>query len=74
MLAFFDKLRLARSFDERVQIWRELEQYWLLEQVYVVPGAGSTSTVPYRSYVKGMVIPAEGIMNDTEFTTVWLDK
>ena len=74
VLAFFDKLRLARSLDERIQIWRELEEYWLVDQVYNVPGGGSISTVPYQSYVKGMVIPAEGIMNDTEFTTVWLDK
>ena len=45
-----------------------------MDQVYNVPGGGTISTVPYQSYVKGMVIPAEGIMNDTEFTTVWLDK
>ncbi|MBI4199211.1 MAG: hypothetical protein HY535_01885 [Chloroflexi bacterium] len=30
--------------------------------------------VPYRTYVKGLVIPPEDGHTHTDFATVWLDK
>jgi hypothetical protein len=46
----------------------------LLDQVHWVPFVGGLSIVPYRSYVKGVIVPGEGIMNYTDFATVWLEK
>jgi ABC-type transport system substrate-binding protein len=71
---FFDRLRRASTTEERVKIWRELERYILLEQVYLLQSSQTVAVVPYRSYVKGLVIPLENDQNDTDFATVWLDK
>ena len=56
----YDRLRLATTRVQRVAIWRELERYIVEEQAYVVPIAGTLQVVPYRTYVKGLVIPPRG--------------
>ena len=71
--AYFRDLRAARLPDRRLEIWRELERYLLDEQVYLVPIAATMQVVPYRSYVKGLVIPPEDGHTHTDFATVWLD-
>ena len=71
---YYDRLRNAVTEAERIKIWRELERYILLEKVYVVSMGTSKSIVPFRSYVKGKTVPTEGVMNDWDFTTVWLDR
>jgi ABC-type transport system substrate-binding protein len=71
---FFDRLRTATNFEERVKIHRELERYMLLDQVYLVQTHQTIGVVAYRSYVKGLVVPLENDQNDTDFATVWLDK
>jgi peptide/nickel transport system substrate-binding protein len=71
---YFRRLSSATSYDQRVRTWREFERYFLQEQWYAAPVGGSTSVVPYRSYVKGVVIPPERVQEYLEFATVWLDK
>ena len=72
---FFERLRaVPHSVDQRVQIYRELEQYLLVEKVYQVPLFGELSVVPYRSYVKGVLVPHESLYNYNDRTGVWLDK
>ena len=70
----YNRLRLATTRAQRVAIWRELERYIVDEQAYVVPIAGTLQVVPYRSYVKGLVIPPEDGHTHTDFATVWLDR
>ena len=45
-----------------------------MEQTYIVPIAESINVVPYRSYVKGLVIPTEDGHTNTDFTTVRLER
>ena len=70
----YDTLRKARTHAQRVRAWREIERYVILEQVYVIPIAGTLQVVPYRSYVKGVIIPPEDGHTHTDFATVWLDR
>ena len=70
----YDLLRVARTSRQRVTAWRNLETYIIREQAYVVPIAGTIQVVPYRTYVKGLVIPPEDGHTHTDFATVWLDK
>ena len=70
----YEALRAARTHRQRVTAWRELERYVVRDQTYVVPIAGSVQVVPYRTYVKGLVIPPEDGHTNTDFATVWLDR
>ena len=70
----YDRLRLARTRAQRVTAWRDIERYIILEQAYVIPIAGTVQVVPYRTYVKGLVIPPEDGHTHTDFATVWLDE
>ena len=70
----YRRLRDALTFDQRVALWREIERYLFVEQTYVIPIAESLNVVPYRTYVKGLVIPPEDKHTHTDFATVWLDK
>jgi peptide/nickel transport system substrate-binding protein len=72
---FVQQLRGAvTSYDQRVGIYRQLERYILLDQVYEIVQARQLSVIPYRSYVKGLWIPREHLYNLNDFATVWLDK
>ena len=71
---YFDRLKATSVLEERIAIWQEFERYWLTEQYYAVPIAGSLATIPYRSWVKGRIHPPEQIMAYLDFATVWLDK
>ena len=70
----FDRLNRATKLEERVQIWRAIERYLIVDQIYAVPLAGSYNVVPYRSYVKGQPIPPERILEYLDFATAWLDR
>ena len=70
----YQRLRATRTQRQRVAAWRELESYIVREQTYVAPIAGTVQVVPYRTYVKGLVIPPEDGHTHTDFATVWLDK
>ncbi|MEE9286156.1 MAG: ABC transporter substrate-binding protein, partial [Dehalococcoidia bacterium] len=70
---FFRQLRQALTLPQRVDIWRRLERYIFAEQAYIVPIAVRIEVIPYRTYVRGLVIPPEDDHTHTDFTTVWLD-
>ena len=70
----YRRLREALTFDQRVLLWREIERYIFAEQSYIIPIAESINVVPYRTYVKGLVIPTEDGHTNTDFATVWLDN
>ena len=67
-------LRDALTFERRVEAWRAIERYLFVEQTYIIPIGESINVVPYRVYVKGLVIPTEDAHTHTDFATVWLDK
>ena len=71
---FMDRIKGSTSFEERVRIWRELEDYMILEHVYLAPISSRVSLTPYRTYVKGLPVPAENTQSLLDFATVWLDK
>ena len=70
----YQQLRDALTYESRVVRWREIEKYLFVEQTYIIPIAESINVVPYRSYVKGLIIPMEDGHTHTDFATVWLDK
>ncbi len=72
--ALYGSLRGTRTHRQRVAAWRTLESYVVREQTYVVPIAGTVQVVPYRTYVKGLVIPPEDGHTHTDFATVWLSR
>jgi ABC-type transport system substrate-binding protein len=69
----YRRLREALSFSQRQVLWREIERYLFVEMTYVIPIAESIDIVPYRTYVKGLVIPVEDAHTHTDLATVWLD-
>lgn len=69
----YQRLRQATPVDLRMSIWRELEDRLLVDQVYIIPIAATLQIVPYRSYVKGLVVPPEDGHTHTDFAMVWLD-
>ena len=72
--ALFRRLKGATIDSDRVVTWRELEHYIYVEQTYIVPIAEIIQVIPYRSYVKGLVIPPEDGHTHTDFATVWLER
>jgi peptide/nickel transport system substrate-binding protein len=71
---FYAQLHQATSMDQRVQIWRALEKYLIVEQVYFVGLPARTRVIPYRSYVKGLFPPPENQYHNLDFASVWMDK
>ncbi len=71
---FFRRFDAARTLEQRQQIYRELERYILVEQVYSIPLFDEVFAFPYRSYVKGLMNPPEDVNHNLDFVTVWLDK
>jgi len=67
-------LREALTFERRVEAWRAIERYLFVERTYIIPIAESINVVPYRAWVKGLVIPTEDAHTNTDFATVWLDN
>ena len=66
-------LKNATSLEQRIRLWREIEEYLFYEMTYIVPVAESISVVPYRSHVKGLAVPIEDAHTHTDFATVWLE-
>jgi peptide/nickel transport system substrate-binding protein len=71
---FFRRLNSTTSLEERVKIWRDMERYVVTEQFYYVPMAAPDSIIPYRSHVKGVVVPPERIPEYLDFATLWIDR
>jgi peptide/nickel transport system substrate-binding protein len=74
VIEYFTRLKATTSFEERVRVWRELERYYMLDRVYQIALFGHVAVIPYRSYVKGMYVSQESVLNNLEFATVWLDR
>ena len=70
----FERLKRARSVEERIQINQEVEKLTLLDQAYMIPLFGTRAVIAYRSYVKGLIPAPDGIENNNTWATVWLDK
>ena len=67
-------LREATLPERRLGIWRQLQEYIFVEQTYIVAISEAIYVAPYRSYVKGLVIPPEDGHSNTDFATVWIDQ
>jgi peptide/nickel transport system substrate-binding protein len=74
LVQMFDQLRTTTDLNQRLKLWREIERYYMLEQAYEVSLYGDLSVIPFRNYVKGVIVPSENNQNDTDYATVWLDK
>ncbi len=72
--ALYYELDYATSLEQRIRLWRGIEEYLFFEMTYIVPIAESISVVAYRSYVKGLAIPTEDAHANTDFSTVWLGE
>lgn len=70
----FAQLNKTGEMAERQRIYREIERYFLVEQVYAVETFESYSVIPYRSHVKGLFIPQDTVPANVDYATVWLDK
>ncbi len=70
----YANLRNAITPDSRVELWRAIERYMFVDRTYIVPIAESVNVLPYRSYVRGVVVPMEDGHTHTDFATVWLDR
>jgi len=57
-----------------VKIWRELERYLVLDQVYGIPTEGQWAVVAHRTHFKGFYIPKRNRANNMDFALAWLDK
>ena len=71
---YYRLLQEASTIERRIEVWRQLQEYLFVEQTYVISIAEAIYIVPYRTYVKGLAIPAEDAHTHTDFATVWLDK
>ncbi len=72
---FFKQLRAAHgNLEQRIKIWREMERYLVLDQVLAVPTWTELAVIPYRTYLKGLWIPAHELSSNMDMATVWLDR
>ncbi|MBI4234048.1 MAG: ABC transporter substrate-binding protein [Chloroflexi bacterium] len=67
---------IANAMDpvEYQRLSRELEQYMVFDQAYIWSLWWELAVQGYRSYVKGVDIPAVRGQHNNTFDTVWLDK
>jgi ABC-type transport system substrate-binding protein len=71
---YFEELHTSVDLQKRIEVFRELERYVILEQVYNIPLLGELAVTPYRSYVKGYLPPAGDVNNNYNHARTWLDK
>ena len=70
----FAELTAARDAEARNKAAHAIEEYVLLENVYVIPIKNNVDVFGYRDYVKGMNVPKADWGNNTDFSTIWLEK
>ena len=71
---FFVRLAAAPTIEERIEIAREMEQYFAVENVYSAPLYTENTHTVVRDYVKGIQVPVDNYRRNLDFATVWLDK
>lgn len=57
----------------RAALW-EAERYFLLEQAYAAPFLREEVVAPYRTYLKGSIVPGYQAGDNTDRATDWIDK
>ncbi len=62
------------DLEQRIKLWRELERYLVLDQALAPPTFIRLTSYAYRTYVKGVYVQKQGIGNNLDRATVWLDK
>ena len=67
-------LKESLTLEHRIEIWRDIERYLFKDKTYIIPIAEYINVIPYRTYVKGLAIPAEDAHANTDFSTVWMEK
>jgi peptide/nickel transport system substrate-binding protein len=70
----YQQLDAATSMDARVQVWRTLEKYYLIDQAYLIPVDAQIWVVPYRSYVQGLYPSEQAMYQNLDFARISLDK
>ena len=71
---FFVRLAAAATIEERVDIAREMEQYFAVEHVYSAPLYTENTHTVVRDYIKGIQVPVDNYRRNLDFATVWTDK
>ncbi len=71
---FFVRLAAAATVEERVDIAREMEQYYAVEHVYSAPLYTENTHTVVRDYIKGIQVPVDNYRRNLDFATVWTDK
>ncbi len=72
--SLYKLLKESLTLERRVEIWRDMERYLFKDKTYIIPIAEYINVIPYRTYVKGLAIPAEDAHANTDFSTVWMEK
>lgn len=70
---YYSNLRDATTYNRRIDVWYQLQQYIYLTQTYVIPIAEITYIQAFREYVHGLIIPPEDGHTFTDYATVWLE-
>jgi ABC-type transport system substrate-binding protein len=70
---YFRTIGIAPDLQTRVRLWREFERYYLVEKAYIIPLSSQLSVVPFRSHVTGVPVAPEGVTQNVDMATVWLD-
>ena len=71
---FFVRLAAAPTIEERIEIAREMEQYFAVENVYSAPLYTENTHTVVRDYVRGIQVPVDNYRRNLDFATVWLDQ
>jgi peptide/nickel transport system substrate-binding protein len=75
VIDLFDQMKAVLPDEGRIKaIYSQIQRHMILDQPYVVPTFSQLYEIPYRSYVQGVVPPAENTYHNLDFATVWLDK
>jgi len=71
---FFDRLSAAKNVQDEAKIAQEMERYVAFDKVYGAWLFTEDGHQAYRSYVKGVAIPADNYRRGLSYERVWLHK
>ena len=71
---FLEIISLAPDDPKRIALGQEVERYILLDNAYGVPLFTELGVIAYRTYVKGVRVPAVNVNINLDRSTFWLDK
>jgi peptide/nickel transport system substrate-binding protein len=70
----FDRLGKAKNLEERIVVAKEMEQYIAFDQIIAIQLYDIWGSHAYRTYVKGVPVPAVNPRILLARTYTWLDK